>query len=93
MRILVPNSISKKEELLHFLATQLKFPNYFGFNWDALFDCLKDLYWITEVNIVLEHEKDFKLIGLDDKIYREIMHDIEIFWNEFPEHKFEVIYY
>ncbi len=48
----------------------LQFPDYFGENWDALFDCLCDLEWlagdayllfITDGELVLEREpKEFK---------------------------------
>jgi len=35
--------LSGKEELLSALAAGLRFPAYFGHNWDALLDCLRSL--------------------------------------------------
>jgi len=35
-----------KAELLAGLAQALKFPSWFGHNWDALADCLDDLGWL-----------------------------------------------
>jgi RNAse (barnase) inhibitor barstar len=34
-----------KRELLERMARALSFPDWFGFNWDALRDCLTDLSW------------------------------------------------
>ncbi|MFE7245907.1 barstar family protein [Streptomyces sp. NPDC057580] len=31
----------------------LKLPDYFGWNWDALFDCLRDLTWLSADHYVL----------------------------------------
>ena len=35
--------ISNKGTLLAAMAAGLKFPSYFGYNWDALLDCLRSL--------------------------------------------------
>ena len=35
-----------KDELLHRLAVTLQLPATFGYNWDALADCLRDLGWL-----------------------------------------------
>ena len=34
-----------KDEVLERFATALRFPDWFGHNWDALADCLGDLSW------------------------------------------------
>jgi RNAse (barnase) inhibitor barstar len=39
----VPKAINSKADLLALLARDLSFPDAFGANWDALFDCLCDL--------------------------------------------------
>ncbi|MFE1546868.1 barstar family protein [Streptomyces sp. NPDC058718] len=31
----------------------LKFPDYFGWNWNALYDCLRDLQWLSSDHHVL----------------------------------------
>ncbi len=33
--------------------SQLNFPEYYGHNLDSLFDCLTDLEWIKEKNVIL----------------------------------------
>jgi len=37
--------ITSKESFLRACATALRLPAYFGHNWDALEDCLRDLAW------------------------------------------------
>lgn len=41
------------------IAKRLQFPDYFGFNLDALDECLSDLDWIEQPNVVL-YIKNFK---------------------------------
>jgi RNAse (barnase) inhibitor barstar len=36
-------SIDSKETLLHVIAKEMMFPDYFGNNWDALDECMRDL--------------------------------------------------
>ena len=42
----IPRGIRSKEKLLAILADKLRFPRYFGYNWDALEECLRDLSWL-----------------------------------------------
>lgn len=35
-----------KEAILQGIAETWAFPSHFGYNWDALIDCLSDLSWI-----------------------------------------------
>jgi RNAse (barnase) inhibitor barstar len=41
------------EELLARLAEALRFPDYFGQNWDAVDDCLCDMEWLPATGYVL----------------------------------------
>ena len=42
-----------KRGLLDRLAMTLRFPAYFGKNWDALNDCLTDLQWLSGKGLVV----------------------------------------
>lgn len=46
-----------KAELLDRIAGAMRFPEWFGHNWDALFDCLADLGWCPAEGyiVILEH--------------------------------------
>ena len=46
-----------KEDMLDAVARGLRFPQWFGHNWDALLDCLADLGWRPAEGylVILEH--------------------------------------
>jgi hypothetical protein len=44
----VPRTARGKQKLLGVLANRLHFPRYFGWNWDALEECLRDLNWLAD---------------------------------------------
>ncbi|MCK5536423.1 MAG: barstar family protein, partial [Bacteroidales bacterium] len=42
--------IDSKESFFKEFAKKLKFPKYFGKNWDSFYDCITDLSWIKGQN-------------------------------------------
>ncbi len=57
--VIVPLSahIRTRRELFGVMRKHLKLPGYFGGNWDALHDCLRDRSWLpADTEIVLRHE-------------------------------------
>jgi len=56
------DGVDGKRELLKRLAAALEFPDWFGYNWDALADCLADLSWLEADGylILLEHCDGFR---------------------------------
>ena len=42
----IPIGISRKQTLFRCFASTLRFPGYFGGNWDAFRECLLDLSWL-----------------------------------------------
>jgi hypothetical protein len=53
----LPGRLTRKQDLLRALAVRLKFPGYFGYNWDALEECLNDLSWLgQQARIVILHK-------------------------------------
>jgi Barstar (barnase inhibitor) len=53
----VPPKINRKRQLMLEYVRRLGFPRYFGWNWDAFYDCLCDLSWLEGVKrVILAHE-------------------------------------
>jgi len=72
----LPAGIETKEALLDELYRRFSFPDYFGFNWDALEDCIRDLSWLPPGPVVLVH-CDLPLTGdiPSQKTYLSILRD------------------
>ncbi|MHC2334745.1 barstar family protein [Bradyrhizobium sp. USDA 4454] len=58
----IPENLTTKATLLATLAAQLKFPDYFGTNWDAFEECICDLSWLQPGPVLMAHA-DVPLIG------------------------------
>ena len=53
----IPAKARGKEKLLNILSEKLRFPRYFGHNWDALEECLGDLSWLGDAaRVTIVHE-------------------------------------
>lgn len=61
-----------KEDLFDEFALKLKFPDYFGRNWDAFDECLNDLHWLA-------CEKYFLFIKDFDYVLAEQINEVETF--------------
>lgn len=84
--------INSKKDLFTELQTLLHFPDYFGHNWDALNDCLKDFHWIEEKGIVIIHNK-LPILNFDELcIYIELLYDAINDWKNDEQHYFKVIF-
>ncbi|MGE0761060.1 MAG: barstar family protein [Pirellulaceae bacterium] len=56
VEVAIPAEIRRRRELLARFAEGLRFPDYFGWNWDALEECLGDLSWLADAEqIVVRH--------------------------------------
>ena len=84
--VLDGEKLKNKEQLLKALKEGLCFPDYFGFNWDALQDCITDLSWlqgIIKVNVVIKNSS--KLLNDEEasslQVFLDIMDYAVLFWN------------
>lgn len=84
--------ISLSEELLRSLYYLLWLPGYFGFNWDALYDCLNDLAWIPCRKVVLVHEALPNIPEKDLKTYLEILRDSVLNWEGDQARELEIFF-
>lgn len=89
--VILKEDITSEADLLNEYYLQFKFP-YFGFNWDALLDCLRDLDWIKQNNVIIYHQGLPKLDVKDLKIYLEILFDLTSHWKKYEDHNFDVYF-
>src|SRR6185436_4774837 len=76
----LPGGITSKHRLLNELSTLLRFPDYFGENWDALWDCLSDLSWISEKAIFIIHIDLPEISHSDLKVYLRTLSEATDDW-------------
>ena len=81
--VAVIEPVSSKVDLLDELNAKLHFP-YFGFNWDSLYDLLRDFYWIRQKEINIVHNR-LCLSSKDYDIYMSIVNNSERFWLDYPD--------
>ncbi|MAX71540.1 MAG: hypothetical protein CMC76_10665 [Flavobacteriaceae bacterium] len=57
------SEINSKLDFMRAMDKAFVFPPYFGENWGALSECMRDMYWINDSEIVLEIKESNLLIG------------------------------
>jgi RNAse (barnase) inhibitor barstar len=86
------SGINDKEELFKQLSDRLEIPDYFGYNWDAMSDCLRDFHWIKQQKIILVHDDFPQLNEHELSAYLQILFEAVQDWKEGEEHSFEVVF-
>lgn len=79
---------SSAATLLNDVAVVMKFPDYFGSNWDALLDSLRDLSWIRASGFVVVFSKADSFLSLDNNDFSTLVHVLEAatrYWRDEPE--------
>src|SRR5687768_554120 len=74
------NDVANQESLFATLGDALDFPDWFGHNWDALQDCLKDLSWRDAQVHVLLFSHDEKIPQADLGTLFEVLGAAAEFW-------------
>lgn len=89
----VPAELSDKDALLRWYADALGMPEYFGANWDAFDECLRDLSWVKERRLVLFH-RDVPISAnpKDLKIYVEVLANAATDWKLGEDHELVVAF-
>jgi RNAse (barnase) inhibitor barstar len=89
----VPSGIKSKDELLDALVIALRLPDYFGNNWDALEECMRDLSWLPPGDVVISHQ-DLPLS--DDRpalaTYLSILSNAVESWRAYGERSLIVVF-
>lgn len=79
------NAVSTKKQFLSVCARQLKLPSYFGGNWDALADCVRDFNWLKGAGFVLHiagHDTFAKAAPDDYATALAVFSEAAAFWKE-----------
>jgi len=79
--------IRTKEQLLTTMKEAFSFPDYFGMNWDALDEVLKDLSWLKRVqSIQITFENSSQILSSatenDRLFFRDIMNVTASYWKD-----------
>jgi hypothetical protein len=89
----LPGNLSDKRQLLHWYGKALEFPTYYGANWDALSDCLRDLGWVPERLIHLHHAvlPLATVPSRDDLlVYLRLLLDVQQNWKSGEKHQVQI---
>jgi len=89
----LPAGIQSKAALLNALSDAFCFPDYFGSNWDALEECIRDLSWFPAGDVILSHQdlplsQDLPSLST----YLSILKNAVEKWNATGERKLLVIF-
>ncbi|GGY73443.1 hypothetical protein GCM10007388_01950 [Pseudoduganella plicata] len=86
----VKSGVSSVDDLFAELDRALAFPWYFGGNWNAVSDCLRDFQWRQETEIALVHQ-DVPGIANDELVlYLEILIYCILDWKKDGTRRFAV---
>ena len=88
----IPPRISEKGALFEAFRRELKLPVYFGDNWDALSDCLRDLSWIKCHAVLIQHEDLPPLSDMEVRTYLEVLADSVQDWKRDEGHELFVVF-
>ncbi len=88
----VDEDIRSTKQLFELLSRLLVLPSYFGFNWNALFDCLRDFHWVNEKDVVIVHDELPELNASEMKIYLEVLSDAVADWRPGERHSLKVVF-
>lgn len=90
--VTIDSEINSKEELLKTISINLRLPDYFGINWDALDDCLRDLHWINENLVVIMHKVIPHIKEDELKIYLRLLDEAVQEWEGDQQHSLEIVF-
>lgn len=82
--------ISTKKSFLKLMSKECHFPSYFGFNYDALDDCMRDLLWFDEDEITVIFRNLERVKNKSKVLYVDIKESIELYieyWNTYDSKK------
>jgi RNAse (barnase) inhibitor barstar len=88
----VPRGITTRDQLFAVLVRELNMPSYFGWNWDALEDFLRNLSWIACHRVIIAHEAVPGLESATLQTYLEVLAECVKHWRADEQHQLLVVF-
>lgn len=88
----VGKEVGSIREIFFIYYESLYFPGYFGFNWNALLDFLRDLSWVVTKKILIVHGGLPEIADSELKVYLEVLQDSVKSWKGSDEHEIHVFF-
>ena len=93
VRVFVPKATKTALDLMRIIARGLRFPAYFGESWNALFDCLCDLGWLEERQVIIVHEGIPEIPAEHLREYLRVLRDAVGSWEGDSEQHELLVYF
>ena len=78
--IIAPADLNTSHDVFAFYSKVLAFPDYFGWNWDAFDECLKDLSWIGNGPMhIIHNEIPIKLDTRQSTMFLSTIHESKFY--------------
>jgi len=68
-------NFDSRESLHEFISGELRFPDWYGNNLDALYDCLSDVFEETEIEII-NREEFHSTFGKYARAFERVIQDV-----------------
>lgn len=88
----VPRGMQRTEDLFQVLYERAYLPGYFGFNWSALSDCLRDLGWSKQRVLTIVHEDVPQLPLVERRTYLDVLAECIKSWGPDGGHALRVVF-
>lgn len=86
------SGIVGRAQLFDEIARVLNFPDYFGKNWDGLYDCLCDLSWVEVPVVVLMHTDFPHLDEVEGCSYLSVLRDAVASWSADRNRQLRIVF-
>lgn len=80
-------SLKTSNSFLKIMSKELYFPEYFGFNYNALDECMQDLSWIPENEIIINFKHLDRLKEKNQPLYDVIYDCLNMYQDYWKKNK------
>lgn len=91
-RVCFIGQVNDEYELFEKMAAALDFPESAGGGWNGIDDCLRDLAWISEKEVVIVHTAVPQLSPMAWQTYISIVSYAVDSWENDPEHHLTIFF-